>query len=260
MKPRPPRKPRVAVGIIERHDNHVLIVLPSTPDDQTRLWQFPRGLANIDESPEQAMRRIADEQLAIHVEIVGGQRPFAGRPPGLPRRERRRPAAGDDLARRARGRNALLFLRRRRRRTPPRTVCGNPLGHQGAPAGVRVRRSLQTRRRMAARIVARSIVAGRFLDSESCSTAAHRCVCSTAAPGRALHPAGGGWATLPAHPLYREDDIRRFRSGTSGASLMHVTRIRHASSITRPKLRTNLPRASPTSGKPFSSARACSQL
>jgi 8-oxo-dGTP pyrophosphatase MutT (NUDIX family) len=75
MKPRPPRRPRVAVGIIEQHDNHVLIVLPSTPDDQTRLWQFPRGLAGIDESPEQAMRRTAIEQLGIHVEIVVGQPP-----------------------------------------------------------------------------------------------------------------------------------------------------------------------------------------
>jgi ADP-ribose pyrophosphatase YjhB (NUDIX family) len=65
------------VGIIERHDNHVLIVLPSSPDDPTRLWQFPRGLANIDESPEQAMRRIADEQLGIGVEIVVGQPPVA---------------------------------------------------------------------------------------------------------------------------------------------------------------------------------------
>jgi len=75
MKPRPPRRPRVAVGIIEQHDNRVLIVLPSSPDDQTRLWQFPRGLANIDESPEQAMRRTAHEQLGISVEIVVGQPP-----------------------------------------------------------------------------------------------------------------------------------------------------------------------------------------
>ena len=75
MNPRPPRRPRVAVGIIERHDNHILIVLPSSPDDQTRLWRFPRGLADIDESPEQAMRSIADEQLGIPVEIVVGQPP-----------------------------------------------------------------------------------------------------------------------------------------------------------------------------------------
>ena len=75
MKPRAPRRPRVAVGIIERHDNHVLIVLPSPPDDQTRLWRFPRGFADADESPEQAMRRTAYEQLGIHVEIVVGQPP-----------------------------------------------------------------------------------------------------------------------------------------------------------------------------------------
>lgn len=75
MKPRPPRRPRVAVGIIERHDNHVLIVLPSSLDDQTRMWQFPREIVKIDESPEQAMRRTACEQLGIHVEIVVGQPP-----------------------------------------------------------------------------------------------------------------------------------------------------------------------------------------
>ena len=75
MKSRAPRRPRVAVGIIERHDNHLLIVLPSTPDDQTRLWQFPRGLAGADESAEQDMRRTTYEQLGIHVEIVVGQPP-----------------------------------------------------------------------------------------------------------------------------------------------------------------------------------------
>ena len=75
MKPRAPRRPRVAVGIIERHDNHVLIVLPSTPDGQTRLWHFPRGFAVADEAPEQAMRRTTYEQLGIHVEIVVGQPP-----------------------------------------------------------------------------------------------------------------------------------------------------------------------------------------
>ncbi len=77
MGRRPPRRPRAAVGIIERHDNDVLIVLPSSPDDQTRLWQFPRGLAKIDESPEQAMRRTAHEKLGIHVEIVVGQPPVS---------------------------------------------------------------------------------------------------------------------------------------------------------------------------------------
>jgi len=75
MKPRPPRRPRVAVGIIERHDNHVLIVLPSNSEGLTRLWQFPRGYANADESPEQAMRRIAEEQIGVRVEVVVGRPP-----------------------------------------------------------------------------------------------------------------------------------------------------------------------------------------
>jgi len=67
------------VGIIERHDNHVLIVLPSRPDGEARLWQFPRGLTCANESPEQAMRRTAYEQLGIHIEIVVGQPPVTAK-------------------------------------------------------------------------------------------------------------------------------------------------------------------------------------
>jgi len=70
------RRPLVAAGIIERHDNDILIVRPVTADDQARVWQFPRGLAAAEESAEAAMCRIAREQLGVDVEIIVGQPPL----------------------------------------------------------------------------------------------------------------------------------------------------------------------------------------
>jgi len=74
----PKRRSCAAAGIIERFDNHVLILLPHDDTDGPRLWRFPRGLAQPDEAPEAAMRRIANEQLALDVEIVVGQPPIVG--------------------------------------------------------------------------------------------------------------------------------------------------------------------------------------
>ena len=65
-----------AAGIIERFDNHVLICLPRRPDGADRLWQFPRALSREDESPEAAMRRLAEELLGIEIDIVAGQPPL----------------------------------------------------------------------------------------------------------------------------------------------------------------------------------------
>ena len=73
------RHPVYAAGIVERHDNHVLIVLPRGADETLRHWQFPRGKANADESPETAMRRVASQQLGLNVEIVVGQPPVLAR-------------------------------------------------------------------------------------------------------------------------------------------------------------------------------------
>ena len=70
-------KPLYAAGIIERYDNLILIVRPTTDDEALRAaWQFPRGLAAAEESPEAAMRRVARAQLGIDVEIVVGQPPL----------------------------------------------------------------------------------------------------------------------------------------------------------------------------------------
>ena len=63
-------------GIIERHDNHLLIALPAEDRDR-RLWQFPRGPAERGESPEAAMRHIARDHLGLRVEIVVGQPPLS---------------------------------------------------------------------------------------------------------------------------------------------------------------------------------------
>jgi len=71
------RKPLYVSGIIERFDNHVLIALPLQADELSRQWQFPRGLAAPDETPEAAMRRLAGSELGVGVEIVVGQPPLA---------------------------------------------------------------------------------------------------------------------------------------------------------------------------------------
>ncbi len=69
----------VVAGIVERSDNHILISRVAndvqTSDGQS-CWQFPRGLATHDESPEQSMRRFASEELGLVVEVVTGQPPL----------------------------------------------------------------------------------------------------------------------------------------------------------------------------------------
>ena len=70
------RHPVVAAGIIERHDNHVLIALPTSADVIHRLWQFPRGPVQVDESPEGGVRRFCKEELGLDIEIVVGQPPL----------------------------------------------------------------------------------------------------------------------------------------------------------------------------------------
>lgn len=67
--------PTYAVGIVERYDNHLLILLTETHVDSPRLWQFPRGPIAPKETPEDGMRRIASELLGLEVEIVVGQPP-----------------------------------------------------------------------------------------------------------------------------------------------------------------------------------------
>jgi len=67
---------RFAAAIIERHDSHLLIARPVSIREEGRVWQFPRGKVNPDESPEAAMRRIARSDLGVEVEIVVGQPPF----------------------------------------------------------------------------------------------------------------------------------------------------------------------------------------
>lgn len=74
----PLRKLFVA-GIIERHDNHLLIALSKGIDPEERCWCFPREPATPSESPEATVRRLADQGLGIRVEIVVGQPPLIAR-------------------------------------------------------------------------------------------------------------------------------------------------------------------------------------
>ncbi|UCE59007.1 MAG: NUDIX domain-containing protein [Phycisphaerales bacterium] len=69
-------KPTFAAGIIERHDNRILIALRSDESEETRHWQFPCGPTKPGESPEEAMRRIARDDVRIEVEIIAGQPPI----------------------------------------------------------------------------------------------------------------------------------------------------------------------------------------
>jgi 8-oxo-dGTP pyrophosphatase MutT (NUDIX family) len=71
------RRSLYVAGIIEGHDNQLLIVLPKGSTGMSRQWQFPRGRAKTEESPEAAMRRMAEEDLGIKVEIIVAQPPLA---------------------------------------------------------------------------------------------------------------------------------------------------------------------------------------
>jgi len=69
-------RPSFAVGLIERYDHALLIALPSPGEDGRRLWVFPRGRIEPGESPEVAMRRIAQDHLEVEIEVVIGQPPI----------------------------------------------------------------------------------------------------------------------------------------------------------------------------------------
>ena len=69
-------QPLYVAGIIERFDNTMLIVRPHDEGEARSNWIFPRGPAGDDESPEEAMRRLARTQLGIDVEVIVGQPPL----------------------------------------------------------------------------------------------------------------------------------------------------------------------------------------
>jgi len=70
------KHPLLAASIIERHDDRVLIALPTSADTTHRLWRFPRGLVHGDESPEGGIRRLCREAIGLNVEVVVGQPPL----------------------------------------------------------------------------------------------------------------------------------------------------------------------------------------
>lgn len=69
------RRPLYVAALIEQSDNTTLIVLPKS-DEPERRWTFPMGEVREDEAAEAGMRRIAQEQLGVRVEIVVGQPPL----------------------------------------------------------------------------------------------------------------------------------------------------------------------------------------
>lgn len=72
------RHPQFAAGIIERFDNSILIVTQDLSSVDARKWMFPRGAIQVEEVPEEGMRRVALAQLGLRVEIVAGQPPLVG--------------------------------------------------------------------------------------------------------------------------------------------------------------------------------------
>jgi len=66
----------LAAALIERFDNHLLIVTSDPADVVPRTWHFPRGPVQSDEFAEAALRRIVGERLGVSVEIVVGQPPI----------------------------------------------------------------------------------------------------------------------------------------------------------------------------------------
>lgn len=70
-----PAVPNYAVGLLQRADGRYLIYRP-TADGDPGVWLFPRGPVRPGESPEAAMRRVALEQVGLHVELDVGQPPY----------------------------------------------------------------------------------------------------------------------------------------------------------------------------------------
>jgi ADP-ribose pyrophosphatase YjhB (NUDIX family) len=75
-------RPIYAAAILERPDHHHLIVRTAAVREEERVWMFPRGRVQANESPEAAMRRIAKSDLGISVDILVGQPPFLVRQNG----------------------------------------------------------------------------------------------------------------------------------------------------------------------------------
>ncbi|MEK6674583.1 MAG: NUDIX domain-containing protein [Planctomycetota bacterium] len=71
-----PKRPQYVAGILEQTDNQFLIVRTTADQDAVGAWLFPRGPVNPNESPEEAVRRIALDHLGMTVEIISGQPPL----------------------------------------------------------------------------------------------------------------------------------------------------------------------------------------
>ncbi|MFH0982839.1 MAG: NUDIX domain-containing protein [Planctomycetota bacterium] len=68
----------VVAAIIEQANGEVLIARPANAGSGPSCWEFPSGHVREGESPEAAMRRVAQERVGLTLALDVGQPPFAG--------------------------------------------------------------------------------------------------------------------------------------------------------------------------------------
>lgn len=72
-----PSEATIVSCLIQRGQDEVLICTPQDESDPQRLWLFPTGVANKGESPEAAMRRVAEAAVGLSIDIQIGQPPVS---------------------------------------------------------------------------------------------------------------------------------------------------------------------------------------
>jgi 8-oxo-dGTP diphosphatase len=86
MQPQPNAVTTVVAAVIER-DGRILIAQRDAESWHPLKWEFPGGKVEAEETPEEAVVRELEEELAIqariHVEIMRYEYQYPGRPPIL---------------------------------------------------------------------------------------------------------------------------------------------------------------------------------
>jgi len=89
MGKQPRKRPRssdpVLVSCIIERDNREVLICSETPRDEAeRNWEFPTGPKKRNETPEDAVRRVVRERVALAIDLHTGQPPFKDEYRGQP--------------------------------------------------------------------------------------------------------------------------------------------------------------------------------